>query len=152
MNANVNRNENINSNEQINKSALFNGSCFALITTAFTFSIRAGVLDLLGKEFGLSAEQLGFINSMWFLGFPISMIIGGLVYHTFGPKNIMYVAVVCHTVGILMTIFAGGYATLLISTLFIGIGNGCTEAACNPMIADMYSGVKMQKVAYLSAL
>ena len=133
-------------NQNVNKSALFNGSCFALITTAFTFSIRAGILPQLGEAFGLSAEQLGFINSMWFLGFPISMIIGGLVYHTFGPKNIMMVAFVCHTIGILMTIFAGGYTTLLISTLLIGIGNGCTEAACNPMIADMYSGVKMQKM------
>lgn len=133
-------------NENVNKSALFNGSCFALITTAFTFSIRAGILPQLGETFGLSAEQLGFISSMWFLGFPISMIIGGLVYHTFGPKNIMLVAFVCHTFGILLTIFAGGYTTLLISTLFIGIGNGCTEAACNPMIADMYSGVKMQKM------
>lgn len=133
-------------NENVNKSALFNGSCFALITTAFTFSIRAGILPQLGETFGLSAEQLGFINSMWFLGFPISMIIGGLVYHTFGPKNIMMVAFVCHTIGIVTTIYAGGYTTLLISTLFIGIGNGCTEAACNPMIADMYSGVKMQKM------
>lgn len=133
-------------NENVNKSALFNGSCFALITTAFTFSIRAGILPQLAETFGLSAEQLGFINSMWFLGFPISMIIGGLVYHTFGPKNIMAVAFLCHTIGILMTIFAGGYTTLLVSTLFIGIGNGCTEAACNPMIADMYSGVKMQKM------
>lgn len=133
-------------NENVNKSALFNGSCFALITTAFTFSIRAGILPQLGQTFGLSAEQLGFINLMWFVGFPISMIIGGLVYHTFGPKNIMMVAFVCHTLGILLTIFAGGYTTLLISTLFIGIGNGCTEAACNPMIADMYSGVKMQKM------
>ena len=133
-------------NENVNKSALFNGSCFALITTAFTFSIRAGILPQLGEAFGLSAEQLGFINSMWFLGFPISMIIGGLVYHTFGPKNIMMVAFVCHSIGIILTIFAGGYITLLISTLLIGIGNGCTEAACNPMIADMYSGVKMQKM------
>ncbi len=133
-------------NDNINKSALFNGSCFALITTAFTFSIRAGILPQLGESFGLSAEQLGFINSMWFLGFPISMIIGGLVYHTFGPKNIMMVAFFCHTIGILLTIYAGGYTTLLISTLLIGIGNGCTEAACNPMIADMYSGVTMQKM------
>lgn len=130
----------------INKSALFNGSCFALITTAFSFSIRAGVLPQLGAEFGLSAEQLGFINSMWFLGFPIAMIIGGLVYHTVGPRNIMILAFIAHTSGILMTIFAGGYTTLLISTLLIGIGNGCTEAACNPMIADMYSGLKMNKM------
>ncbi|HLU90507.1 MAG TPA: MFS transporter [Cyclobacteriaceae bacterium] len=133
-------------NENLNKSALFNGSCFALITTAFSFSIRAGILPQLGNDFGLTAEQLGFINAMWFLGFPISMIIGGLVYHSFGAKNIMMVAFFTHTIGILMTIYAGGYATLLISTLLIGIGNGCTEAACNPMIADMYSGVKMNKM------
>ncbi len=133
-------------NENINKNALFYGSCFALITTAFSFSIRAGILPQLGEEFGLTAEQLGFINLMWFIGFPISMIIGGLVYHTFGPKNIMLVAFVAHTLGIILTIYAGGYATLLISTLFIGFGNGCTEAACNPMIADTYSGVKMNKM------
>lgn len=133
-------------NETINKNALFYGSCFALITTAFSFSIRAGILPQLGDEFGLSAEQLGFINSMWFLGMPISMIIGGLVYHTFGPRNIMTVALVAHTLGIILTIYAGGYIGLLISTLFIGFGNGCTEAACNPMIADMFSGVKMNKM------
>lgn len=133
-------------NENINKSALFNGSCFALITTAFTFSIRAGILPQLAEGFNLTAEQLGFINLMFFLGFPISMIIGGLVYHTFGPKNIMKAAFVAHTIGILMTIFAGGYAGLLISTLFIGFGNGCTEAACNPMIADAYAGSKMNKM------
>ncbi len=133
-------------NENINKNALFYGSCFALITTAFSFSIRAGILPQLGDQFGLSAEQLGFINSMWFLGMPISMIIGGLVYHSFGPRNIMIVAFVTHTLGIILTIYAGGYIGLLISTLLIGFGNGCTEAACNPMIADMYSGVTMNKM------
>src|SRR5215217_2963632 len=133
-------------NENINRSALFNGSCLAIITTAFSFSIRAGILPQLGTEFGLSAEQLGFINSMFFFGFPISMIIGGLVYHSVGPKIIMQVAVITHTLGILLTIFAGGYTGLLISTFFIGFGNGCTEAACNPMIADMYPGNKINKM------
>ncbi|TFV93245.1 MFS transporter [Algoriphagus kandeliae] len=132
--------------QNINRTALFNASCLALITTAFTFAIRAGILPQLGEDFGLTAEQLGFINSMWFLGFPISMILGGLFYHKLGPKVIMNIAFVTHTIGILMTIYAGGYTTLLISTLFIGFGNGCTEAACNPMIADMYTGVKMNKM------
>ncbi len=132
--------------QTINKSALFNASCLALITTAFSFSIRAGILPQLGDSFGLSAEQLGFINSMWFLGFPISMILGGLFYHIVGPANIMRIAFVTHTLGILLTIYADGYTTLLISTLFIGFGNGCTEAACNPLIADMYSGTTLNKM------
>ncbi len=132
--------------EQINKHTLFLGSCFALITTAFTFAIRAGILPQLGDQFGLTAEQLGFINSMWFLGFPISMVLGGIFYNSIGPKRIMQFAFLAHTVGIVMTIYAGGYATLLISTLLIGLGNGCTEAACNPMIADAYEGNTVDKM------
>lgn len=132
--------------EQLNKRTLFLGSCFALITTAFTFAIRAGILPQLGDQFGLTAEQLGFINSMWFLGFPISMVLGGIFYNSLGPKKIMQFAFFAHTVGIVMTIYAGGYATLLISTLLIGLGNGCTEAACNPMIADAYKGNMIDKM------
>ncbi|MCC6834721.1 MAG: MFS transporter [Cytophagales bacterium] len=122
---------------------LFYASCFALITTAFSFSIRAGILPELGETFGLTAKQLGFINQMWFLGFPISMVLGGIFYSTIGPKRIMTFAFIAHTVGILLTLFSGGYVGLLISTLFIGLGNGCTEAACNPLIASSYSGKQM---------
>ncbi|AMQ57950.1 MFS transporter [Algoriphagus sanaruensis] len=132
--------------QSINKSALFIGSCFALITTGLSFSIRAGILSQLGTEFELSREQLGHISSMWFYGFPISMIIGGLVYHSVGPKIIMKIAFVAHILGVLLTIFATGYIGLLISMLCIGLGTGCTEAACNPMIADMFSGPKMDKM------
>lgn len=134
---------------EINKNRLFLGSCFALITTAFSFSIRAGILSQLGKDFNLSAEELGVINSMWFYGFPIAMIIGGLVYHTVGPKKIMTIAFICHALGIILTLYPqvlGGYNGLLVSTFLIGIGNGCTEAACNPMIADSYQGAEMSKM------
>jgi MFS transporter, putative metabolite:H+ symporter len=129
--------------QPINANRLFYASCFALITTAFSFSIRAGILTQLGTEMNLNTVQLGTINSMWFLGFPISMILGGIFYSYIGPKLIMQIALVAHAVGILMTIYAVDYNTLLISTLLIGLGNGCTEAACNPMIADSYSGIQM---------
>ena len=130
----------------VNDKRLFYGSCFALITTAFSFSIRAGILPQLGEELNLTAEQLGFINSMWFLGFPISMVIGGLIYYSVGPKIIMQFAFLAHAAGILLTIYSGNYMGLLISTFLIGLGNGCTEAACNPMISDTYEGVKMSKM------
>jgi len=129
--------------ENLNPKRLFYGSCFALITTAFSFSIRAGILPQLAETFSLSATQLGVINQMWFLGFPISMVLGGIFYTSLGPKRIMQFALVAHTLGILLTLYSGGYIGLLISTLLIGIGNGCTEAACNPMIATMYTGKTM---------
>lgn len=138
--------ENTSAVRHSNANRLFYGSCFALITTALSFSIRAGILPQLGEELSLSGEQLGYINSMWFLGFPISMIIGGLIYHKVGGKIIMQFAFFAHAVGIIMTIYSGSYVGLLISTLLIGLGNGCTEAACNPMIADAYTGNKMSKM------
>ncbi len=130
-------------NQTVNANRLFLASCFALITTAFSFSIRAGILPQLGSELALTNEQLGHINQMWFLGFPISMILGGVFYTSIGPKLIMQIALVAHAAGILLTIYAVDYNTLLISTLLIGLGNGCTEAACNPMIADAYTGNEM---------
>jgi len=129
-----------------NANRLFYGSCFALITTAFSFAIAAGILDQLIEELELSASQGGLITSMWFLGFPISMIIGGLIYHKVGGKAIMQFAFFAHTVGILMLIFSGSYMLLLVANLLIGLGNGCTEAACNPMIADAYQGNRMSKM------
>lgn len=137
--------ENTN-NSEVNANRLFYGSCFALITTAFSFAIAAGILDQLIEELELTASQGGLITSMWFAGFPISMVIGGLIYHKVGGKVIMQFAFFAHTIGILLLIFSGSYIGLLIANLLIGLGNGCTEAACNPMIADAYEGNRMSKM------
>ena len=121
-----------------NNSRLFNASCIALVVTAMTFAIRAGILNQLNIDFQLTDYQLGWVNSMAFLGFPIAMMVGGLLYNTVGPRKLMWVAFIGHLIGLLLTIFAMGFWTLIISTFFIGFANGAVEAACNPMIADMY--------------
>lgn len=131
---------------KVNANRLFYASCFALITTAFSFAIAAGILDQLKTELELTASQAGLITSMWFAGFPIAMVIGGLIYHKVGGKAIMQFAFFAHTIGILLLIFSESYAGLLVANLLIGLGNGCTEAACNPMIADAYKGIRMSKM------
>ncbi len=130
----------------INRSRLFVASCFAIITTAMAFAIRAGVLTQLGAEFNLSAKELGYVNQMAFLGFPIAMIFGGPLYNVIGPKRIAWVAFVAHVLGLVLTITATGFWSLLISTFFVGFGNGTVEAACNPMVTDMYSGNQTTKM------
>ncbi len=125
--------------ENINKNRLFLATCISLIVTAMTFAIRAGILGQLGANFALTDTELGWVNSMAFLGFPIATIFGGLVYNSVGPRKLMMVTFVSHLLGILLTIFAAGFWTLLISTFFIGFANGSVEAACNPLIADIYA-------------
>lgn len=51
-----------------------------------------------------------------------------------------------HLAGILLTIFAGGFWTLFISTLLIGIANGTVEAACNPLVTALYPENKTTKL------
>jgi len=121
-----------------NRDRLFLASCVALIVTAMTFAIRAGILNDLGADFALDNAQLGWVNSMAFLGFPIAMLIGGLIYNSVGPRIMMWIAFISHVLGLVLTITAGGFWGLVISTFFIGFANGAVEAACNPMIADMY--------------
>lgn len=130
----------------INRSRLFIASCFAIITTAMAFAIRAGVLTQLGTEFNLSAKELGYVNQMAFLGFPIAMIFGGPLYNVIGPKRIAWVAFVTHVLGLVLTITATGFWSLLISTFFVGFGNGTVEAACNPMVTEMYNGNQTTKM------
>jgi MFS family permease len=128
--------------KEINRDRLFLASCVALVVTAMTFAIRAGILSELGVQFKLTDTQLGWVNSMAFLGFPVAMIIGGLLYNEVGAKKMVWAAFFSHLLGLVLTITAGGFWGLLVSTFFIGFANGCVEAACNPLIADMYHSNK----------
>jgi MFS family permease len=123
---------------EINKNKLFIASCLALTVTAMTFAIRAGILGQLSQDFALSDTQLGWINAMAFLGFPIATMFGGLLYNFLGAKKLVLIAFVGHIIGLVLTMSAEGFWTLLISSFFIGFANGAVEAGCNPLITDMY--------------
>lgn len=128
------------------RSQLFVASCLALLVTSLSFGIRAGILGRLGVQFELNAAQLGTIAATAFWGFPLAVIIGGFVVDIIGMKRLLIVAFVFHLAGILLTVFAGGYWSLFISTLFIGIANGTVEAACNPLVATIYPDNKTTKL------
>ncbi|MBV7531617.1 sugar MFS transporter [Chitinophaga sp. sic0106] len=130
----------------IQPSKLFVASCMALLVTSLSFGIRAGILGDLGKQFDLSASQLGIIASTAFWGFPLAVVIGGFVVDIIGMKRLLLAAFVLHLAGILLTIFATGFSTLFVSTLFIGMANGTVEAACNPLVATIYPNNKTTKL------
>jgi MFS family permease len=72
--------------------------------------------------------------------------VGGMIVDVIGMKRLLVIAFIFHLAGIVLTIFAGGYWTLFISTLCIGIANGTVEAACNPLVATIYSDNKTTKL------
>jgi len=130
----------------IQKQQLFIASCLALLVTSLSFGIRAGILGQLGEQFQLNPGQLGTIAATAFWGFPLAVVIGGFVVDIIGMKKLLLVAFIFHLAGILLTVFAGGYWGLFISTLCIGIANGTVEAACNPLVATIYADNKTTKL------
>lgn len=130
----------------INRSQLFWASCLALLVTSLSFGIRAGILNELGTNFGLSATQLAAITATAFWGFPLAVIIGGMVVDIIGMKRLLVLAFIFHLMGIILTVFAQGYWTLFFSTLLIGIANGTVEAACNPLVTTLYPDNKTTKL------
>ncbi|HPZ88366.1 MAG TPA: MFS transporter, partial [Flavihumibacter sp.] len=130
----------------INRNQLFVASCLALLVTSLSFGIRAGLLDTWKHEFSLTQEQAGIITSTAFWGFPLAIIIGGMVVDIIGMKKLLITAAILHFFGIVLTITATGFWSLFISTLLIGLGNGTVEAACNPLVASMYTDKKTTKL------
>ena len=121
---------------------LFNASCFALITTAMTFAVRAKIELVFREDYGLTLGEIGIAFGPAFYGFTLAMIIGGFMVDLFGMKKIMNIAFITHLVGIILTLFARDFTLLFLGTLLIGIGNGMVEAACNPLIATLYPNEK----------
>ncbi|HYG39095.1 MAG TPA: MFS transporter [Cytophagales bacterium] len=130
----------------INANRLFVASCLALITTAMAFGIRAGVLDTIGTQYGLTAEELGYIAGTAFWGFTLGIIFGGPLCDFVGMKRLIYIAFIGHAIGIIMTIFSNNFWWFYISTLFVGIANGLVEAVCNPLVTTLYPENKTEKL------
>ncbi|HEY9196524.1 MAG TPA: MFS transporter [Mucilaginibacter sp.] len=134
--------------QNINRTQLFRASCLSLLVTSLSFGIRAGILGDLGTKFQLNASQLGTITATAFWGFPLAVVIGGIIVDIIGMKRLLLLAFVFHLTGILLTIFATGYWTLFFSTLVIGIANGTVEAACNPLVTSLYTENKTTKLSH----
>jgi MFS family permease len=130
----------------INRNQLFITSCTALLVTSLSFGIRAGLLSTWSTQFGLNQQQIGIITSTAFWGFPLAIVIGGMVVDIIGMKKLLIGAFIFHILGIILTITANGFWPLFISTLLIGMGNGTVEAACNPLVASLYTERKTAKL------
>jgi MFS family permease len=130
----------------IQPQKLFVASCMALLVTSLSFGIRAGILGGLGVEFHLDTRELSIITGTAFWGFPLAVVIGGFIVDAIGMKRLLLAAFILHLLGIVLTIFATGFWSLFISTLFIGMANGTVEAACNPLVATIFPDNKTTKL------
>jgi len=124
--------------ENVNQKRLFVASCLALLVTAMTFAIRAKIEGVFSTDYGLTKEQIGYAFGPAFWGFAVAMFLGGFIIDIVKTKNILRMAFGLHLVGIILLLFANNMISLFIANVFIGLGNGSVEAACNPLVSTLF--------------
>ncbi len=124
--------------ENVNQKQLFVASCLALLVTAMTFAIRAKIEGVFSTDYGLTKEQIGYAFGPAFWGFAVAMFLGGFIIDIVKTKNILRMAFGLHLVGIILLLFAKDMISLFIANVFIGLGNGSVEAACNPLVSTLF--------------
>jgi MFS family permease len=128
--------------KKFNASRLFIASCLALLVTSLTFAIRAKIEGVFQTDYGLSAQDVGWAFGPAFWGFTIATFAGGLLIDAVKTRSIIWLAFATHIIGIVLLLMAEDKTMLFIANVFIGLGNGSVEAACNPLVATIYADKK----------
>lgn len=130
----------------ISRNRLFYGSCLALLTTAFAFTVIAGIAFSVKSEFILTNAQLGVFTGVFFIGFTVSQAIFSPLCDVIGMRWIVRGAFVGHVAGAILIMTAQGYVPAVAGSLCAGLGAGLVEAGCNPLVAALYPDNKTSKL------
>lgn len=108
---------------------------FIIFAAAYIMSyafraINAVIAQPLVNELGLSAGQLGFLASAYFLSFAIMQLPVGVMLDRYGPRRVEAVLIGFAALGALLFAVADSYAVLWLGRALIGIGvSACLMAA-----------------------
>lgn len=130
----------------VNRNRLFYGSCLALLTTAFAFTVISGIAFSVKSEFVLTNAQLGVFTGVFFIGFTISQAIFSPLCDIIGMRWIVRGAFVTHIAGAILIMTAPSYVPAVAGSLCAGLGAGLVEAGCNPLVAALYPDNKTSKL------
>jgi MFS family permease len=94
-----------------------------------------------GAELHLSHTEIGFVFSAFAYPYLVFQIVGGWVGDRFGPRRTLAVCAVIWAGATVMTGLSGGFVSLIIARLLLGLGEGATfptatRAMSNWMPAD----------------
>jgi MFS family permease len=82
-----------------------------------------------GKEFNLTKTEIGLVFSAFAYPYLVFQIIGGWVSDRFGAKRTLVVCGIIWAGATVLTGLAGGFVSLIIARLLLGLGEGATFPA-----------------------
>lgn len=146
------------------KARLFAAGSLALAMSGIAASLRANTAADLQRIFldpidkARSAEMIGAILGLPFLGYAVTIAIGSPLLDYIGMGLLLPLSGVLFTIGALIMMFAGSlasgagiYDVLWMGALVTGVGWGLVETVTNPMVASLYPDEKTAKLNQVHA-
>jgi predicted MFS family arabinose efflux permease len=98
-------------------------------------AVNAVLAPALVGEFGISAEQLGFLTGVYFFSFGLFQIPLGVLLDRFGPRRVNACLLVLAAAGALLFAKADSFENLVLARALIGIGvSACLMATIQAFI------------------
>ena len=89
------------------------------------------------EQFGWSEAQTGIIFSIFYIGYVLTMILGGILADKYGGKTVLGVGVLLWSIFTMLTPFFAynGFLALLFIRVLIGLGEGITFPSWHSLYA-----------------
>lgn len=128
-----------------------------LIAPVLLSYIVMGFVDIVGvstgyaqRDFNLTPDMAQLIPSMVFVWFFVLSIPVGVLQSRFGKKKVLTTGIILTAMGMFLPFIHYSYPTLLISFLFLGVGNTIIQVASNPLLKDVVAEGKFSSFMSLS--
>ena len=112
--------------------------CFFAVVICYMDRVNISVTILeMVKEFGLNEKQKGWVLSSVYLGYVISMSIGGILADKYGGKIVLGWGLLLWSIFTMLTPFFAhhGFFFLILIRVLMGLGEGITFPAWHSMYA-----------------
>lgn len=138
-----------------NAGRLFRASCFALITSAFSFQMRQNIADDVAVTFSLTREMVGSLMGGQFLGMALAMLVFSPLCDPLGMGRVLGLAWLCHLLGVSGTVFsqdiAGQGAASGIASALGGVSAGMKSSLGFSLMPDVAADNTAFWVLWLAA-
>ena len=118
-----------------------------------------GFVDIVGvstgyarRDFNLSPALAQIIPSMVFIWFLFLSVPFSVLQSRYGKKPVLLTGIILTAVGMLVPFIFYTYPMLLISFLFLGIGNTIIQVSSNPLLRDVTTAGQFSSAMSLSQL
>lgn len=107
------------------------------------------IIAALQKEWGLTAEQMGWIGSMNSIGMAVGAFVFGLLADRIGRKQVFIITLLLFSIGSGLSAFATTLTVFLILRFFIGMGLGGELPVASTLVSESVPAHERGKIVVL---